>query len=93
MAAVYFVLNVLLWCVAFWGGLVLGKRQRRVWLPAAALATVMVAGLGLISTRADWEVHLMLWPDYVFVFHDREEIGPRMLARITKHTGLQPDDS
>jgi len=32
------------------------------------------------------------WPDYVFAFHDREEIGPRMLARIAKRTGLQPGD-
>jgi predicted RNA binding protein YcfA (HicA-like mRNA interferase family) len=32
------------------------------------------------------------WPDTVFVFHDREEIGPRMLARIAKHTGLRPED-
>ena len=32
------------------------------------------------------------WPDYTFAFHDREEIGPRMLARISKHTGLTPDD-
>ena len=32
------------------------------------------------------------WPDYVFAFHDRDEIGPRMLARIAKHTGLQPHD-
>jgi predicted RNA binding protein YcfA (HicA-like mRNA interferase family) len=32
------------------------------------------------------------WADYVFSFHDDEEIGPRMLARIAKHTGLQPDD-
>lgn len=32
------------------------------------------------------------WPDYVFAFHDGEEIGPRMLARIAKRTGLQPDD-
>jgi predicted RNA binding protein YcfA (HicA-like mRNA interferase family) len=32
------------------------------------------------------------WPDYVFAFHDDVEIGPRMLARIAKHTGLQPDD-
>jgi hypothetical protein len=31
-------------------------------------------------------------PDYVFAFHDREEIGPRMLARIAKHTGLKPED-
>jgi predicted RNA binding protein YcfA (HicA-like mRNA interferase family) len=32
------------------------------------------------------------WPDYVFAFHDRDEIGPRILARIAKHTGLTPDD-
>lgn len=31
------------------------------------------------------------WPDFVFAFHDAEEIGPRMLARIAKHTGLTPD--
>ena len=32
------------------------------------------------------------WPDYVFAFHDGIEIGPRMLARIAKKTGLQPND-
>jgi predicted RNA binding protein YcfA (HicA-like mRNA interferase family) len=32
------------------------------------------------------------WPDFVFAFHDREEIGPRMLARIAKKTGLTPRD-
>ena len=32
------------------------------------------------------------WPDYIFAFHDREEIGPRMLARISKCTGLKPED-
>ena len=32
------------------------------------------------------------WPDFVFAFHDAEEIGPRMLARIAKHTGPQPQD-
>lgn len=31
-------------------------------------------------------------PDYVFAFHDGEEIGPHMLARIAKHTGLKPKD-
>jgi predicted RNA binding protein YcfA (HicA-like mRNA interferase family) len=31
-------------------------------------------------------------PDYVFSFHDSDEIGPHMLARISKHTGLTPDD-
>lgn len=38
-----------------------------------------------ILARADW-------PDYVFSFHDSEEIGPRMLSRIAKHTGLKPND-
>ena len=32
------------------------------------------------------------WPDYVFAFHDRTEIGPRMLARIAKRTGLKTED-
>ena len=52
--------------------------------------------------RIGWEVkrqrgsHRVLsrpgWPDFVFAFHDREEVGPRMLARIAKHTGLKPED-
>ena len=52
--------------------------------------------------RKGWEVkrttgsHRVLarsgWPDYIFAFHDREEIGPKMLARIAKHTGLEPED-
>jgi predicted RNA binding protein YcfA (HicA-like mRNA interferase family) len=32
------------------------------------------------------------WADVVFAFHDGEEIGPKMLARIAKHTGLAPED-
>ena len=32
------------------------------------------------------------WPAFVFAFHDDEEIGPRMLSRIAKRTGLAPDD-
>lgn len=30
--------------------------------------------------------------DYVFAFHDGEEIGPKMLSRIAKHAGLKPED-
>jgi len=30
--------------------------------------------------------------DFVFVFHENEEIGPRMLPRIANHTGLRPED-
>lgn len=32
------------------------------------------------------------YSDYVFAFHDGEEIGPKMLARIAKHTGLSSRD-
>jgi predicted RNA binding protein YcfA (HicA-like mRNA interferase family) len=32
------------------------------------------------------------WPNFVFAFHDGEELGPRMLSRIAKHTGLRPED-
>lgn len=32
------------------------------------------------------------WLDYTFAFHDADEIGPRMLARVAKHTGLVPSD-
>lgn len=28
------------------------------------------------------------WPDFVFAFHEAEEIGPHMLARLGRHTGL-----
>ena len=32
------------------------------------------------------------WPDVVFAFQDGEEVGPRMLARIARHTGITPED-
>ena len=32
------------------------------------------------------------WPNYVFAFHDNDEIGPVMLSRIAKQTGLTPGD-
>jgi predicted RNA binding protein YcfA (HicA-like mRNA interferase family) len=32
------------------------------------------------------------WSDYVFAFHDSEEIGPKMMSRIARHTGLKPED-
>jgi len=32
------------------------------------------------------------WQDYVFAFHDQDEIGPYMLARIAKRTGLTAED-
>jgi predicted RNA binding protein YcfA (HicA-like mRNA interferase family) len=32
------------------------------------------------------------WPDMVFAFHDSDEIGPKMLERIAKRSGLTPED-
>ena len=32
------------------------------------------------------------WADFVFAFHDADEIGPRMLVRMAKHTGLHAED-
>jgi predicted RNA binding protein YcfA (HicA-like mRNA interferase family) len=65
--------------------------------PAARAQRVLAALL-----RTGWTVkrqagshrtlHRPNFPDFVFAFHDGEEIGPRMLARIAKHTGLRPDD-
>jgi predicted RNA binding protein YcfA (HicA-like mRNA interferase family) len=65
--------------------------------PAAKARRVLAALL-----RIGWQIkresgsHRTLsrvgWPDAVFAFHDNEEIGPRMLARLAKHTGLTPED-
>lgn len=32
------------------------------------------------------------WADAVFAFHDNDELGPKMLSRIAKKTGLTADD-
>ena len=32
------------------------------------------------------------WTDYVFAFHEGEEIGPKMMSRIARHTGLEHED-
>lgn len=65
--------------------------------PAAKARRVFAALL-----RIGWQIkretgsHKVLaradWPDYVFAFHDGEEIGPRMLARIARKTGLCVED-
>ncbi len=65
---------------------------------AAAKARRVLAAL----LRLGWQVkrqsgsHRTLarngWPDVVFAFHDDDEIGPRMIARIAKQTGLTPAD-
>lgn len=52
--------------------------------------------------RTGWQVkrqrgshRLMIhpnYPDYEFAFDDQDEIGPKMLARIARRTGLRPED-
>ena len=32
------------------------------------------------------------WTDYTFAFHDGDDVGPKMMARVAKHTGLKPED-
>jgi predicted RNA binding protein YcfA (HicA-like mRNA interferase family) len=32
------------------------------------------------------------WAPVTFAFHDGEEIGPAMLAKIAKQTGLRPEE-
>jgi predicted RNA binding protein YcfA (HicA-like mRNA interferase family) len=64
----------------------------------SAKASRVLAALGRIgwSIKRQSGSHRTLerpnWPDFVFAFHDNEEIGPRMLARISKRTGLTPND-
>jgi predicted RNA binding protein YcfA (HicA-like mRNA interferase family) len=69
-----------------------------VKLPATKARRVLAALLriGWSVKRETGSSHRVLqrtgWPDYVFAFHDDEEIGPRMLARVAKKTGLGADD-
>ena len=52
--------------------------------------------IGWVIKRQRGTSHRILsrdgWPDFVFAFHDGEEIGPKMLSRIAKRTGLEPED-
>lgn len=65
---------------------------------SARKARQVLAALGRIgwSVKRQSGSHRALarpgWADYVFAFHDGDEIGPRMLAKIAKRTGLTPDD-
>ena len=65
-----------------------GARKSRLVvaaLPRIGWQTKRQSGSHRILSRAGWT-------DFVFAFHDGEEIGPRMMARIARHTGLRPDD-
>ncbi len=62
----------------------------------ARLVLAALIRIGWTVKRQSGKSHRVLaragWPDFTFAFHDHEEIGPRMLGRIAKRTGLAPDD-
>ena len=66
--------------------------------PSAKARRVLAALLriGWSIKRQSGSSHRVLersgWPNYTFAFHDGDEIGPKMLARISRHTGLQSSD-
>lgn len=60
---------------------------------ARVLAALRRIGWEVKRTRGSHRVMARSgWPDFVWAFHDGEEIGPRMLSRIAKRTGLRPED-
>ncbi|MDP9113360.1 MAG: type II toxin-antitoxin system HicA family toxin [Acidobacteriota bacterium] len=74
----------------------MAKQQRYRW--RAIKAKAIFAAL----LRIGWQVkrqkgsHKTLgrpgWPDYVFAYHDRVELGPIALEKLGKKTGLTPKD-
>ena len=62
----------------------------------ARLVLAALLRIGWTVKRQSGTSHRILarpaWPDFTFAFHEQEEIGPRMLARIAKRTGLTPED-
>ena len=65
--------------------------------PSTKANRVMAALLriGWVVKRQSGSSHRVLsrpgWQDFVFAFRNQDEIGPRMLARIAKHSGLTPE--
>jgi predicted RNA binding protein YcfA (HicA-like mRNA interferase family) len=72
------------------------KNQDSQW-PSTKARLVLAALL-----RNGWEIkrqegsHRLLaksgWSDYIFAYHDREEVGRVALKLLGKNTGLRPQD-
>ena len=60
----------------------------------ALLAALIRCGWSLKRERSGSHAILTRpgWPIYIFSFHEGQEVGPRMLARVAKRTGLCPED-
>lgn len=59
--------------------------SRALWTPSHRLADQTNDQFAQNSTTG-WVARR------VFAFHDRDEIGPHMLTRLSKVTGVQPED-
>lgn len=62
----------------------------------ARLVLAALLRIGWTIKRQSGGSHKVLarpgWQDFVFAFHDGTEIGPAMLARIARRTGLAKKD-
>lgn len=66
-----------------------GSRKAKVVLAA-------LLNIGWSKDRQRGTSHCVLqrtgWDNYTWAFDDGDELGPKMIARIAKHTGLKPAD-
>lgn len=66
------------------------------WASAKApriLAALLKIGWSIKRTNGSHRVLERLgWSDYTFAFHDNVTVGPVILAKIGKATGLKPSD-
>jgi predicted RNA binding protein YcfA (HicA-like mRNA interferase family) len=69
--------------MSIWGS----KKARRVLQALLKIGWVQKRQVGSHQTLSREG-----WPDYTFAFHDGEEIGPKMMSKIAKKTGLTPND-
>lgn len=65
--------------------------------PAVKAKKVLRAleSIGWVTVRQRGSHRIMSRPgyaDFTFAFHESEEIGPKMLAKIAKYTDLTPKD-
>lgn len=62
----------------------------------AAIVYRALLRIGWVPKDSKASSHIQLerpgWGEFTWAFHDGEEIGPKMLAKISKKTGLVPDD-
>jgi predicted RNA binding protein YcfA (HicA-like mRNA interferase family) len=57
------------------------------------LAALLRIGWSVKRTKASHKTLARQgFQDYTFAFHDDDELGPKILSRIAKHTGLTPGD-